>query len=580
MLHKLRNKIAIIAAVFLVAQLATLGLGTGAFAATGNGSNTATVGGLELVKTADYGQVVGNITDGSSLNIGNGFYSILATTTPTNLGNGSVNFNLDGVSTNADFPTYNPSISDYNYALDVNGITIGSHTLTVTPWSEADGQGLAGTPMTVNFSLTDSPTVMPLDQYNQNVVVTDSDSGNTVNVPVEFNEDMDTSSTPILSIDNGAELSTSPYGPSLTYTGSWINSRLYSFQATMNNAEITLPATHLTISGATSLDGSLMVPFTTGGTLTVDTLQPVATVVTTSPTNLQSIPVVIQFSKPVTGFSESDLQINGGTENSFYDQGNNQTYGFNLVPNDLTTVQNITVGIANQNQILDFDQNLLTPFTAAGINFNPIPPAPVTNLTGTINGSGNPVISWTNPDPTTYAGLQLWRDGSYLTTLGSTDTSFTDTTAQPGTTHTYDVVVLDLAGNVTHVTDPITITDPIPAPVAAANTTISPASNQVASAGISDNTTPSTPAKTTTSSTKTNGSNNKKNDTSSDSDSNTGLPLWGILFLIILAGVGGYLFYSQSPKSVVVPPAPVKRVSAKKPAPKKPTTTSPRTRKK
>ena len=250
------------------------------------------------------------------------------------------------------------------------------------------------------------------------------------------------------------------------------------------------------------------------------------------------------------------------------------------MPNDLTTVQNITVGIANQNQILDFDQNLLTPFTAAGINFNPIPPAPVTNLTGTINGSGNPVISWTNPDPTTYAGLQLWRDGSYLTTLGSTDTSFTDTTAQPGTTHTYDVVVLDLAGNVTHVTDPITITDPIPAPVAAANTTISPASNQVASAGISDHTTPSTPDQTTTSSTKTNGSNNKKNDTSSDSDSNTGLPLWGILFLIILAGVGGYLFYSQSPKSVVVPPAPVPNILAKKPAPKKPTTTTPRTRKK
>jgi regulation of enolase protein 1 (concanavalin A-like superfamily) len=82
--------------------------------------------------------------------------SIRANTTPAAVG--SVRFAYDG---NANFKIENSA--PYAIAGDQNGTdylpwtpTLGAHTLTATPYTAADLGGVAGTPLTINFTVQDS----------------------------------------------------------------------------------------------------------------------------------------------------------------------------------------------------------------------------------------------------------------------------------------------------------------------------------------------------------------------------------------------------------------------------------------
>jgi parallel beta-helix repeat protein len=110
-------------------------------------------------------QPIGELKDGATLDLkqlGTNQLSVVATTNPTKVG--SVTFALDGqVIQTENFVPYSikgdaPKQGGRNYMPWTP--TAGTHTLVVTPYSQAKGQGQAGTPMTVRFtvgSMTTSP---------------------------------------------------------------------------------------------------------------------------------------------------------------------------------------------------------------------------------------------------------------------------------------------------------------------------------------------------------------------------------------------------------------------------------------
>ncbi len=174
-----------------------------------------------------------------------------------------------------------------------------------------------------------------------------------------------------------------------------------------------------------------------------------------------------------------------------------------------------------------------------------IAPVAVTNLVATVDASGYVVLSWVNPAEGTYVGLKVMRDGAFLTTLPAGTTTFTDKNVVAGQTYKYTVTAYDKAGNET-ITPAVSIAVP---------------SAHVAAA-VSDSTTVANVDAAVSSDT-------NKADTKGDEkkDEDKGMPLWAIILLIVLAGVGGYLIYNQKPATTNAAPsaAPV----VKKPAPKK-----------
>jgi hypothetical protein len=76
------------------------------------------------------------------------------------------------------------------------------------------------------------------------------------------------------------------------------------------------------------------------------------------------------------------------------------------------------------------------------------PPSAPGNLTAAQPHAPATVLSWTGAsDAIGVSAYDIYRDGSYLATVGPGVTSYTDTTATSGTAHTYRVAARDLAGN-------------------------------------------------------------------------------------------------------------------------------------
>jgi hypothetical protein len=103
-------------------------------------------------------QPIGDLKDGATLDLkqlGTNQLSVVATTNPTKVG--SVTFALDGqVIQTENYVPYSikgdaPRTNGRNYLPWTP--TAGKHTLVVTPYSQAKGQGQAGTPMQVTFTV-------------------------------------------------------------------------------------------------------------------------------------------------------------------------------------------------------------------------------------------------------------------------------------------------------------------------------------------------------------------------------------------------------------------------------------------
>ncbi len=186
-----------------------------------------------------------------------------------------------------------------------------------------------------------------------------------------------------------------------------------------------------------------------------------------------------------------------------------------------------------------------------------VAPGKVENLVATTNADGSVVLSWTNPAGD-YTGLQVKRDGVFLTTLPVGTITYTDTSVTRGTTYSYTVTAFDAAGNET-VTAPVQITVP---------------GLQVAAA-VSDSTNYTTDSTGKDAGTVTSAANSVDTKGDKDEDKENGLPFWAIVLLVVLAAVGGYLIYNQKPVAtpVVAAPKKEKAVAPKKTTPKKKPTT-------
>jgi Domain of unknown function (DUF5060)/Putative collagen-binding domain of a collagenase len=145
-----------VAAALAVAALMAM-VATVAFA-----QSTQSVVSFDLIN-ADTDQVIGPLNDGDTLNLATlptRNLDVRANTSPSTVG--SVRFGYDS---NASYRTENSA----PYALAGNNESdylpwtpsVGSHTLTATPWSSKDATGTQGTAKTANFSVTDAPSPPP-----------------------------------------------------------------------------------------------------------------------------------------------------------------------------------------------------------------------------------------------------------------------------------------------------------------------------------------------------------------------------------------------------------------------------------
>lgn len=85
--------------------------------------------------------------------------------------------------------------------------------------------------------------------------------------------------------------------------------------------------------------------------------------------------------------------------------------------------------------------------------FNPvaavdtIPPANPSNLNSTSNSDGSITLSWTAPSDADLKGYNVYRDGTKINSQTVTAISYKDSSVIIGSTYTYKVTSLDLAGN-------------------------------------------------------------------------------------------------------------------------------------
>jgi hypothetical protein len=121
--------------------------------------------GFTLVN-ADTNADIGSLSDGTTLNLATlptRNLNVRANTSPATVG--SVRFGYDA---NSNYTT--ESVAPYAFEGDSSGDynpwtpTVGSHTITATPYTGASAGGTAGTPLTVSFTVTDdaSPTLYTL----------------------------------------------------------------------------------------------------------------------------------------------------------------------------------------------------------------------------------------------------------------------------------------------------------------------------------------------------------------------------------------------------------------------------------
>jgi hypothetical protein len=110
------------------------------------------------------------------------------------------------------------------------------------------------------------------------------------------------------------------------------------------------------------------------------------------------------------------------------------------------------------------------PINAAGQEFDTqsytfTPPAPSTpsNVTGTVTSATSVQLTWEASDETggTIASYQITRNGTPLTSVAGSTTSFLDSTAQPGTAYTYAVTAVDQGGTTSQPGTSNTVTTPL-----------------------------------------------------------------------------------------------------------------------
>ena len=545
--------------------MASIGLGVGVNGALAAGPGEVT--GFTLVNT-DTDTPIKSITDGEVINLATltpsvNHISVVADTDPVEVG--SVAFGLDSFSNyhtekTAPYALKGDTDGDYATWLYTEG---HEYTLTATPYELIDKGGAVGTPKTINFTIYNDDTIPEVSSATFGGFSLDSGTNLTINqefvtlkpsndLVLNYNDEMDSSIIPTLSFtsDTAGLITCQPVG--------WTSiNHKFTFDCSLSpTVFIEQPPLIITASGAKNLAGNQQTPYTSARSISVDTKAPSLTFDPASGgfTNKKPIVVTATVSENIQNpLHESNFTVSNGDIQGFEVAGNVYTLTINPQTEDKISL----VVAAGTYEDMAGNKNTTDTYS---ITYDVTAPAAVSGLTVGLNSGGYPTISWVNPPVGTYAGLKVLRDGVFLVTLDPTATSFTDLSAARGTTYTYEVVAFDSAGNPPNGTTvaPVVITTPLAAP---AVTT----SYKIASAAISDSE-PQISQATTSNPTNQDVKANENKNTETKDDSN-GLPTWGIIFLFILAGIGGYLVYTQKPKPVSGPS------SQATPKPKAPKTT-------
>lgn len=272
---------------------------------------------------------------------------------------------------------------------------------------------------------------------------------------------------------------------------------------------------------------------------------------------------------PVTSPTNVNEQILSGTKPADTHLWLDGTTPIEVVADDLTTWSYKVALVEGVNTFSFYAKDAsdnVSPLVSTSITLKTVAPPAVTGVTATPVSNGVQ-LTWVNPtDTSSYEGLKIVRtNGSNVVVFmlpDKTASSYLDTSAVKGVSYTYAVIAYDAAGNSTF-SVPYIITYPADEEV------VAPASNEIASAAISDSA-----ASTEDNSLGDKLKDIKGSDINPDEDEKTednGLPFWGLMLLLILAGVGAYLFWIQKPAAATATPAKpaTKSATTKKTPPKK-----------
>jgi hypothetical protein len=214
--------------------------------------------------------------------------------------------------------------------------------------------------------------------------------------------------------------------------------------------------------------------------ITSDRLLPTITTTATDPTNLAVIPFTVTFSRDVTGFDISDLQVTNGTASNFV-AVDAHTFTFDVTPTADGLVQiNIAAGAA-----MDASNNPSSPASFSITSDRTAPAAPVITGFGPGSDTGTQGDGITNNPRPTIVGtaeanstVKIFGDvGSGPVLLGTTtadasgDWSFTPVTILTDGTYSITATATDTAGNVSPSSAAFSMTIDTVAPTATLSTT-------------------------------------------------------------------------------------------------------------
>jgi hypothetical protein len=184
------------------------------------------------------------------------------------------------------------------------------------------------------------------------------------------------------------------------------------------------------------------------------------------------------------------------------------------------------------------------------VKVDTVAPLAVKDLKATVAESGIVTLNWTNPENNTDIDyIEVRRDGVFVSTLPATTNSFVDSSTEKGKTYYYEIVLVDKAGNKT-VTPRFDVLVPAPVVAAAVSDTVA--------------TTPAA-ANQDAGEVKAETAEDKSSEENKEEEKSE-FPVWGIVLLLVLLAVGGYLYWSQKPATIAsVAP---KAAPAKKSKPK------------
>jgi large repetitive protein len=318
---------------------------------------------------------------------------------------------LAGIANRANWGRYDNTASPLAGPQNFADLTVG----TATGWTHKLGTGN-------NYSVSGSDNIKPVCQ-SITLVGSPAANATSVSFTVTFDETVSNVTTGDFTVStvtgnaSGTVSGVSGSGASYTVTVNTTTATAGSFRLNLNaNTDI------IDAYGNGNGTNGTVAAFTTGGTHTMDRINPTVTISSaqTSPTNVASITINILFSESVTGFDINDVTVSSGTKSNFSGSGN--SYSLLVAP---TVDGAITVGIA-ANVAVDAaanNNNAATNFVITSDRTSPT--VSISGVTGTTNAASIPLTITFSESVTGFVVGDITVSGGTLNTFAGSGTTYT-----------------------------------------------------------------------------------------------------------------------------------------------------------